>query len=223
MGSGAFHRAEPQRLRFSPAGVGRLRFSSLGESLSFASPKESNQRKGDPASLPFGYPIWRARTGASPTRPGKAHKTCLAAALEHGSAYFPSAPAKSAALRGNQPRDRRRVRPTGRQARALAKMPLQFRREAQPAEGKRGGVSELRTRARFVCPARASSRPASVGEHRREAAGRYSRGGLFFGDFLLATQKKDTRPQAKSEVVAFIPAPSNTTEHAASPQTRKAP
>jgi hypothetical protein len=209
-----------QRLRFSPEGVRWLRFSPLGESLSFASPKESNQRKGDPASLPFGYPIWRARTGAPPTRPGKAHKTCLAADLEHGSAYFPSAHAKSADLRGNKPRNRHRVKPTGRQAQTLVKMPLLCRREAQPAEAydlsralarrksespcgrKRGGVSELRSRARFVCPDRASSRPASAGEHRREAAGRYSRGGLFFGDFLLATQKKVTRPQAKIEAVA---------------------
>jgi hypothetical protein len=180
----------------------RLRFSPLGESLSFASPKESNQRKGDPASLPFGFPIWRARTGAPPTRPGKAHKTCLAADLEHGSAYFPSAHAKSAALRGNNPWNCHRVKPTGRQALALAKMPLLCRREAQLAEGRRGGVSELRSEPRFVRLARASSRPASAGEHRREAAGRYGRGGLFFGDFLLATQKKDSRPQAKSEAVA---------------------
>jgi type II secretory ATPase GspE/PulE/Tfp pilus assembly ATPase PilB-like protein len=62
-----------QRLRFSTGGVRRLRFSPLGESLSFASPKESNQRKGDPTSLPCGFPIWRARAGAPPTRPGKGH------------------------------------------------------------------------------------------------------------------------------------------------------
>ena len=198
----------------------QLRFSPLGESLSFASPKESNQRKGDPTSLPFGFPIWRARTGAPPTRPGKAHKTCLAADLEHGSASFPSAHAKSAALRGKQPRSRHRVRPTGRQARALARMPLQCRREAQAAKGKRGGVSELRSRARFVCPARASSRPASVGEHRREAAGRYCRGGLFFGDFLLATQKKATRPQARSEAMVLTAGHSNTPTNK---RTRKAP
>jgi hypothetical protein len=210
MGSWSFHPlGAMRRLRFSSLVVGGLRFSPLGESLSFASPKESHQRKGDPASQPFGFPIWRALTGAPPPRPGKAHKTCLAADLEHGSAYSPSAHAKSAALTGDTPRTH-------------AFAPLLCRREAQPAEGKRGGVSELRSRARFVCPARASSRPASVGEHRREAAGRYSRGGLLFGYFFLATQEKVTRPKAKSKAVALIPAPSNTTKHPANPQMRKA-
>ena len=177
----------------------RLRFSPLGEFLSFASPKERNQRKGDPTSLPCGYPIWRARAGAPPTRPGKAHKTRLAAELGHGSALFPPAHAKSAALKGNNPGHRSRVTPTVRQALAPAWEPLLCRREAQPAEGKRGWVSELRSRARFVCPARASSSPASGGEHRRGAEGRHSRGGLLFGYFFLATQEKVTRPQAKRE------------------------
>jgi hypothetical protein len=178
-----------------------LRFSPAGESLSFASPKESNQRKGDPTSLPCGFPIWRARVGAPPTRPGKAHKTCLTAELGHGSAFSPPAHAKSAALKGNNPRCRHRVKLPGRQALAPAWVPLVCRREAQPPEGKRGWVSELRSRARCVCPARASSSPASGGEHRRGAEGRHTRGRLslvtFFGE-----AKKVTRPQAKSEAVA---------------------
>ena len=171
----------------------RLRFSPLGELLSFASPKESNQRKGDPTSLPFGFPIWRARAGAPPTRPGKAHKTCLAAELGHGSALVPPAHAKSAALKGNNPRCRSRVMPAPRQALAHARRPLVCRREAQPAGEVRCGVSE---------PARASSRTAPAGEHRRGAEGRHTRGRLFFGYFLLAKQKKVTRPQAKSEATA---------------------
>ena len=183
----------------------RLRFSPLGELLSFASPKESNQRKGDPTSLPCGFPIWRARAGAPPTRPGKAHKTCLAAELGHGSALVPPVRAKSAALKGNNPRCRSRVMPTLRQALAVARAPLVCRREAQPPEEIRGWVFELRSRARFVCPARASSSPASGGEHRRGAEGRHTRGGFFFGYFLLATQKKVTRPQAKREAVARHP------------------
>lgn len=183
----------------------RLRFSPLGELLSFASPKERNQRKGDPTSLPCGFPIWRARAGAPPTRPGTGHKTPHAAELGHGSAYFPPAHAKSAALKGSNPLCRSRVMPSLRQVLALARAPLVCRREAQLPEGKRGWVSELRSRARFVCPARASSSPASGGEHRRGAAGRHTRGGIFFGHFLLATQKKVPRPQAKRESAA-IPA-----------------
>jgi len=191
-----------------------LRFSPLGELLSFASPKESNQRKGDPTSLPCGFPIWRARVGAPPTRPGTGHKTPRAAELGHGSAFSPPPHAKSAALKGNNPGCRYRVLSVLRQALAFAKTPLVFRREAQPPEEIRGWVFELRSRTRFVCPARASSSPASGGEHRRGAEGRHTRGGLFFGYFrkhakacfpigTAATQKKVTRPQAKSEAVAF--------------------
>ncbi len=181
----------------------RLRFSPVGELLSFASPRESNQRKGDPTSLPCGFPIWRARAGAPPTRPGGAHKTRPTAELGHGSALFPPARAKSAALKGNKPLNRYRLKLPGRPALAPAMEPLVCRREAQPAGDKRGRVFELRSRARFVCPARASSCPAPVGEHRREAEGRHARGRLFFGYFLLAKQKKVTRPQAKSEASAI--------------------
>jgi hypothetical protein len=180
----------------------RLRFSPVGEVLSFASPKESTQRKGDPTSLPCGFPIWRMRAGASPTRPGTGHKTPRAAELGHGSALVPPARAKSAALKGDNPLSLSRVMPPRHQARAPAWVPLVCRREAQTAGDKRGRVSELRSEPRFVRLARASSCPAPVGEHRRGAEGRHTRGGLFFGYFLLATQKKVTRPQAKSEASA---------------------
>lgn len=180
------------------------RVSPLGELLSFASPKESNQRKGDPTSLPFGFPVWRARAGAPPTRPGTGHKMPRAAELRHGSAFSPPAHAKPAALKGTNPRCRLRLRPTFRQALAPARTPLVCRREAQSAGEERCGVSE---------PGRASSRTAPVGEHRREAQGRHTRGGLFFGYFgehalacstlkVAATQKKVTRPQAKREAIA---------------------
>ena len=182
----------------------RLRFSPVGELLSFASPKESNQRKGDPTSLPCGFPIWRARAGASPTRPGTGHKTPRAAELGHGSALVPSAHAKSAALKGNNPVSRHRVMLTSSQALAHAWAPLVCRREAQPAGDERGWVSELRSGSRFLRPARASSSPATGGEHRWGAEGRHTRGGFFFGHFLLATQKKVTRPQAKSGAAAMV-------------------
>ncbi len=180
-----------------------LRFSPVGESLSFASPKESNPRKGDPTSLPYGFPIWRARAGAPPTRPGGAHKTRPTAELGHGSALFPPARAKSAALKGNNPLNCYRLNQPGRQALAPAGRPLVCRREAQPAGDARGWVSELRSEPRIVRLARASSSPAPGGEHRRGAEGRHTRGGFFLGYFLLATQKKVTRQQAKSEAVAL--------------------
>ena len=198
----------------------RLRISPWGESLSFAAPKESNQRKGDPTSLPFGFPIWRARTGAPPTRPGTGHKTPRAAELRHGSALFPPARTKSAALKGNTPEYRSRVMPTLRQAPASAGVPLGCRREAQPCGEKRGGVSERRSESCFMRLARASSLTAPRGEHRRGAEGRRTRGGLFFGYArkhalacfrieVAATQKKVTRLQVKREAPAH---PHNTTK-----------
>ena len=192
--------------------------SPFGEFLSLLRQRKE-PKKGGPTSLPFGSPIGRARPGAPPTRPGKAHKTRLAAELGHGSAFSPAARTQSAALKGEKPQGRARV-------------PLVCRREAQPPEaydlswasahrksespcgGKRGRVSELRSRPRCVWPARASSGHASGGEHRRGAEGRHTRGRLFFGYFrkhalacfpidTAATQKKVTRPQAKSEAAAI--------------------
>ncbi len=187
----------------SLCGVLWLRFSPLGEVLSFASPKESNPRKGDPTSLPCGFPIWRARAGAPPTRPGGAHKTRPTAELGHGSALVPPAHAKSAALKGNNPLNHHHIRHELHLELALARVPLVCRREARLAGDARGWVSELRREPRFVRLARASSCPAPGGEHRRGAEGRHTRGGFFFGYFLLATQKKVTRLQAKSEAVAI--------------------
>ncbi len=175
-------------------------FSPDGESLSFASPKERNQRKGDPSSSPFGFPSRDARTGAPPTRPGGSHKTRPTAELRHGSAIFPSARLDSATQQGGP-----RGRSTDSQILYLCKKesvvhplgPLLGRREAQPHGEKRCRVSELRSTGRFVPRVRASCGSAPCGEHRREAAGRHSRGGLLFGYFFLATQEKATRHQAK--------------------------
>ncbi len=122
-----------------------FRFSPAGESLSFASPKESNQRKGDPTSLPCG-----SRVGAR----GRAlHQLALARGTKRpvlrSSDTVRSLPARArqiAALKGDNPRCRSRVMPPLRQALADARRPLVCRREAQPPEGKRGWVSELRSR-----------------------------------------------------------------------------
>ena len=84
--------------------------------------------------------------------------------------------------------------------------PLLGRREAQPHGEKRSRVFELRSEPRGVRLARASCGSAPCGEHRREAEGRHSRGRLFFGDFLLAKQKKDTRHQAKSTTCLYLQA-----------------
>ena len=181
-------------------------FSPDGEFLSFAPPKERNQRKGDPSSSPFGFPNRSERTGASPTRPNRLHKTQSVAELEHGYAFFPSVRFDSATQQGETG-----SQPTGSQIFYCSKKesvvspsgPLLGRREAQPHGEKRHRVSELRSEPRCVRLARASCGAAPCGEHRREAVGRLSRGGLLFGYFFLATQEKVTRHQAKSAVGSY--------------------
>jgi len=175
-------------------------FSPDGEFLSFAPPKERNQRKGHPSSSPFGFPNRSERTGASPTRPNRLHKTQSVAELRHGSALFPSDRFDSATQQGET-----RGRSIGCQilfcshgeSMVSPLGPLLCRREAQPHGEKRRRVSELRSESRCVRLARASCGSAPGGEHRREAAGRHSRGRLslvtFFGE-----AKKVTRPKAKS-------------------------
>jgi len=181
-------------------------FSPDGECLSFASPKERHQRKGDPSSSPFGFPSRDARTGAPPTRPGGSHKTRPTAELRHGSALFPSARLDSAIQQG-EPRGKSTGSRTQSYCRAKSILhppgPLLGRREAQPHGEKRIRVSELRSTGRFVPRVRASCGSATGSEHRREAEGRHSRGRLFFGDFLLAKQKKVTRHQAKSPAYLY--------------------
>ena len=189
-------------------------FSPDGESLSFASPKERNQRKGDPSSSPFGFPSRDARTGAPPTRPNRLHKTQSVAELKHGYAFFPPAHFDSATRQGEP-----RARSTDNQKSCYSTKesmlhplgPLLCRREAQPHGEKRRRVSELRSGSRFVRPARASCGAAPCGEHRREAEGRHSRGRLS----LVTSEnmpwhvlhqgsgeaKKVTRQQAKYEAV----------------------
>jgi len=181
-------------------------FSPDGESLSFASPKERNQRKGDPySSSPFGFPSRDARTGAPPTRPGGSHKTRPTAELRHGYALFPSARLDSATQQGepgggstdllniNYCKTNSMLPPLG---------PLLCRREAQPHGEKRSRVSELRSTGRFVPRVRASCGSAPCGEHRREAEGRHSRGRLslvtFFGE-----AKKVTRLRAKNTAYLY--------------------
>ena len=178
-------------------------FSPDGECLSFASPKESHQRKGDPSSSPFGCPSRDARTGAPPTRPGGSHKTRPTAELRQGSVLFPSARLDSATQQG-EPRGRstnnRKSYCSAKDSMLHPLGPLLCRREAQPHGETRRRVSELRSEPRFVRLARASCGAAPWGEHRREAVGRHSRGGLLFGYFFLATQEKVARHQAKSPV-----------------------
>ena len=176
-------------------------FSPDGECLSFASPKERHQRKGDPSSSPFGFPNRSKRTGASPTRPNRLHKTQSVAELKHGYAFFPSVHFDSATQQGEpgggstHPRS---VSCCKKESMVHRLGPLLCRREAQPHGEKRSRVFELRSTGRFVPRVRASCGSAPCGEHRREAAGRHSRGGLLFGYFFLATQEKVTRHQAKT-------------------------
>ena len=80
--------------------VGLADFSPDGELLFLAWPRKSNQKEGHPSSPPFGFPNRSERTGASPTRPNRLHKTQSVAELKHGSAFFPSVHFDSAIQQG---------------------------------------------------------------------------------------------------------------------------
>jgi hypothetical protein len=66
------------------------RFSPLGELLSFACSKVSNQRKKHPATTAFGFPVLLDNLGGCGTRPSKLYKTQLAAELKQSSPKTPS-------------------------------------------------------------------------------------------------------------------------------------
>jgi hypothetical protein len=115
-------------------------------------------------------PVWRRAFGPDPggTRP------------------FPPHPALLGATQGMTSQSRKKTIPQAvSSALGFEVCPLRRRRAAKTGRGFRRGLSEPQ----------ASSAAARPVEQRREPAKRAAkRGRLFFGSFLLAKQKKGTRP-----------------------------
>jgi len=171
----------------------RLRFSPVGESLSFASPKESNQRKGDPWCVGLRLPCVARRPGRRGNSPF---------GLRHPAPLFPGRLRYSATHKGH-PCGRQRLEPNTIYVMAPPELPP----SALPIWRVRTGKERNRVRApqhgAFCAPCQGElvERPpvrAKSGTRRAAMWGR-----LFFGHFLLAKQKKVTRPQAKSEASAI--------------------
>jgi len=171
----------------------RLRFSPVGELLSFASPKESNPRKSDPWCVGLRLPCdarQPGRCGNSPCR-AQTPRTFLPrlAALLGDT--------KGASLRAPVLGEELAIRVSGTGGCSPSALPI-WRVRA----GKKRNRVRVPQHGAFCAPCQGElvERPpvhAKSGTRRAAMWGR-----LFFGYFLLATQKKVTRPQAKSEASA---------------------
>ena len=171
-----------------------LRFSPLGESLSFAWPKESNQRKSHPWCVGLRLPCdarQPGRCGNSPWRAQtpRAFFPCLAALLgdTQGATLHAPVLGEESALR---------VSGTGGCSPS-----------ALPIWRVRAGKERNRARApqhgAFCAPCQGELVERPVARAKSGTRRAAMRGRLFFGYFLLAKQKKVTRLMAKSEAVAF--------------------
>ncbi|VTU15629.1 hypothetical protein H6CHR_00294 [Variovorax sp. PBL-H6] len=180
------------------------------ESLSFASPKESNQRKGDPTardpSLRYGQPAVlafrgvRANSLRSNTRGPDPRKAPLLGTRR--GEWGPFGPLLRSATNGLAARGLEQVRAYAPQREHEHEHGHEHKHEYQyehKYERELVQVHVLRVRVRVRVRVRESQRERGPREKRApqvarsEAEGRGQWGRLFFGYFLLAKQKKVTR------------------------------
>jgi hypothetical protein len=191
--------------------VGR-EFAPAGESLSFASPKESNQRKGDPTvcvpSLRYGQP---AVLGESGGPQNSLHFVALRQLRPLS--RFPLRSSAQPEGSGSGHRCARPPKPFGPSLRSAAALAIGRNGRARPPHTRtRHGALTLipsgcaeersvsRTRARSCLSEASSARPRETRAPqvaRSEAEGRRQWGRLFFAYFLLAKQKKVGRPPGR--------------------------
>ena len=172
----------------------RLRFSPVGELLSFAWPKESNQRKDHPWCVGLRLPCdarQPGRCGNSPSRAQTPRTFLPRLAALLGDTQ--GAPIRAPALG-----DGFDLRVSGTGGCSPSALPI-WRVRA----GKKWNRVRAPQHGAFCAPCQGElvERPpvrAKSGTRRAAMWGR-----LFFNHFLLAKQKKVTRPQAKSEAAAM--------------------
>jgi hypothetical protein len=172
----------------------RLRFSPVGESLSFASPKESYQRKSHPWCVGLRLPCdarQPGRCGNSPCR-AQTPRTSLP---------------RPAALLGDTQGASLHAPVLGEELALRVSGTGGCPPSALPIWRVRAGKERNRVRApqhgAFCAPCQGElvERPPARAKSGTRRAAMWGR--LFFGYFLLAKQKKVTRPQAKSEAFAY--------------------
>ncbi len=181
-----------------------LRVSPAGELLSFAWPKESNQRKGHPWCVGLRLPCDARRAGRRGNSPWRAAKNAARCGAQTPRASFP----RTAALLGDTQGAPLHAPVLGKESALRVSGTRGCSPSALPIWRVRAGKKRNRVRApqqgTFCVPCQGElvERPhahAKLGTRRAAMWGR-----LFFGYFLLAKQKKVTRPKAKSEAVMHV-------------------
>jgi len=184
-------------------GLPRLRFSPVGEWLSFAWPKESHQRKGHPCCAGLRLPCAARRPGRRGNSPWRAAQNAAHCGARTSRAFLPRSTAllgdpEGASMRAPVLGYRAALRDGGSRACSPSALPIWCGRtgkERNPVRGPQQGTSCVPCQGELV--ERPSAR-AKSGTRRAAMRGR-----LFFGHFLLAKQKKVPRQQARSEAVVL--------------------
>jgi hypothetical protein len=180
----------------------RLRVSPVGESLSFASPKESNQRKGDPWCVGLRLPCDARRPRRSWNSPWQGTQNVPCCGAQTPSPFFP----RAAALLGDTQGASLQAPALGQRMASLAGGYGGCSPSALPIGSVRAGKKWNRVRVPqrgavcAPCQGELVERPPARAQSGTRRAAMWGR--LFFGYFLLAKQKKVTRPKAKSEASA---------------------
>ena len=200
----------------------RLRVSPAGEFLSFAWPKERNQRKSHPWCVGLRLPCdaRHPRRGWNSPWQGTQNVPCCGA--QTPSPFFPRAAALLGDTQGASQQapalgQRVALRDGGTGGYSPSALPIWRARAGhsifhgrQPVESRSPRVGKKRNRVRapqhgaFCAPCQGElvERPPARAKSGTRRAAMWGR--LFFGYFLLAKQKKVTRPKAKSG--AAVPA-----------------
>jgi hypothetical protein len=180
----------------------RLRFSPVGESLSFAWPKESNQRKSHPWCVGLRLPCDARRAGRRGNSPWRAAQNAAHCGAQTPRASFP----RTAALLGDTQGAPLRTPVLGEERTTRDRGTRGCSPSALPIWRVRAGKERNRARApqhgAFCAPCQGElvERPPACAKSGTRRAAMWGR--LFLGYFLLAKQKKVTRPQAKREAIA---------------------
>jgi len=191
---------------FLDTGTNRSGFSPDGECLSFASPKERNQRKGDPYYVGLRLPCDARHTWRRRNSPWRAAQNAAHCGAQTRGAFSPRMAALLGDLEGALPAASSIYQSSDFSfsgTRINPRVPL----AESPSRGEQTGKERNRVRApQWVafCATRQGElveRPSvRLDSGTRRAA---KRGGLLFGYFFVATQEKVTRHQAKSAVGSY--------------------
>jgi len=180
----------------------RLRFSPVGESLFLAWPKKNNQKEGHPCCVGLRLPCDARHPGRGRNSPWRAAQNAARCGAQTPSPSHPRPAAllgdtQGAPLRAPVLGEGRIPRDGGTRGCSPSALPI-WRVRA----GKKRNRVRAPQQGTFCVPCQGElvERPHAHAKSGTRRAAMWGR--LFFGYFLLAKQKKVTRPKAKSEAVA---------------------